>query len=192
MQISRKAMTEYVITAISTVATIVMLKFLPSKLMFVGGAVKSKWFLALLAATPALITYIVTESKKGEMLSPAYLAIAEIAVVLIVLHNKGIYTPNFDVIGMGIISILFIAEAIHLHKDNPMGTSCCLNFKWVTDEEIWKRTQKKGSLLVFLEGILLSTMTVLLAFGVIGLGIIIPTMVITIYIIVFYLMKSSK
>ena len=192
MQISRKAMTEYVITAISTVATIVMLKFLPSQLMFVGGAVKSKWFLALLAATPALMTYIVTESKKGEMLSTAYLAIAEVAVVLLVLHNKGIYTPNFDVIGMGIISILFIAEAIHLHKDNPMGSSCCLNFKWVTDVDRWKALQKKGSLLVFLEGILLSAMTVLLAFGVLGLSVIIPTMVITIYIMAFYLMKSSK
>lgn len=192
MQISRKAMTEYVITAISTIATVVMLKFLPAQLMFVGGAVKSKWVLALLAATPALITYIVTESRKGEMLSTAYLAIAEVAVVLIVLHNKGIYTPNFDVIGMGVISILFIAEAIHLHKDNPMGSSCCLNFKWVTEEDVWKRLQKKGSLLVFLEGVLLAAMTVLLAFDVIGLGIIIPTMVITIYIMAFYLMKSSK
>lgn len=192
MQISKKAMTEYVITAISTIATIVMLKFLPEKMMFVGGAVKSKWFLALLAATPALFTYIVTVSKKGEMLSTVYLAIAEIGVVLLILHNKGIYTPNFDVIGMGAISITFLAEAIHLHKDNPMGTSCCLNFKWVTEEDVWKRLQKKGSLLVFLEGILLAVGTILLAFDVIGLGIIIPTMVITIYIMAFYLMKTSK
>lgn len=192
MQISKKAMTEYVITAISTIATIVMLKFLPDRMMFVGGAEKSKWFLALLAATPALITYIVTETKKGEMLSSAYLAIAELAVVLLILHNKGIYTPNFDVIGMSVISILFLAEAIHLHKDNPMGTSCCLNFKWVTEEDVWKRLQKKGSLLVFLEGILLAVGTILLAFDVIGLGILIPTMVITIYIMVFYLMKTSK
>ena len=192
MQTSKKALIEYIITAISTIATIVMLKFLPDRMMFVGGTVKSKWFLAFLAATPALITYIVTETKRGEMLSTVYLAIAELAVVLLILHNKEIYTPNFDVIGMSAISILFIAEAIHLHKDNPMGTSCCLNFKWVTEEDVWKRLQKKGSLLVFLEGILLTVGTILLAFDVIGLGIIIPTMVITIYIMAFYLMKTSK
>ena len=191
MQISRKAMIEYVITATATALTLVMLRFLPDELMF-AGKMKAKWYLVLLAAVPALVTYIVTETKKAQMLSPVFLAIAEIGVVLIILYNKGIYTPDFDVIGMGIISILFIAESIHLHKDHPMGSSCCLNFKWVTEEDNWKRLQKKGSLLVFLEGILLTVMSVLLACGVIGLGIIIPTMVITIYILVFYLMKSSK
>ena len=191
MKLSRKTRYEYLAEVLSTVIAIVLIQYMPDEMMFIGTT-KSKWFLVLLAASPALITFGISQSGKESLFTTIYLVIADLGVILLVLYNKGIYTPNFEVIGLGVLAILFIFESMHLRKDHPMGTTLCLNFKWVDDEKTWKALQKKGSLLIFLEGILIALGDVLLALEVIGLGIIIPTIVITFYIITFYLMKTSK
>ena len=183
---------EYIAEALCTLATALLCYFyLPDQMKFIG-VTKSKWFLVLLAASPALFTFALSQAEKKSLFSSIYLWVAEIAVIMIILYNKGIFTPKFEVIGLFALSILFIWEGLHLRGDHPMGSSMCLNFKWVTDPEAWKELQKKGSLLVLSEGILIAVGALLHALGVLGLGVIIPVIVVTFYIITFYLMKTSK
>ena len=183
---------EYIAEALCTVGTALMCLFLlPDEMKYIG-VTKSKWFLVLLSASPAFFTFALSQSGKESLFSSIYLWVAEIAVILIVLYNKGIFTPNFEVIGLFGLAVLFIWESLHLRGDHPMGTTMCLNFKWVTDPEAWKELQKKGSLLIFCEGILIALGAILHALGIIGLGVIIPVIVITFYIMTFYLMKTSK
>lgn len=191
MKLSKRQKIEYLLEAISTVAAIITIQFMPEEMMFVGTT-KSRWMLVLLSASPAFFTFAVGQIGKESLFTSIYLAVAELGAVMLVLYNKGIFTPNFEIIGLSVLAILFIFEAIHLGKDHPMGTSMCINFKWVENEESWKELQKKGSLLVFLEGILIAVGTLLLAFHVVKLGVVVPVILVTFYVMVLYLMKTSK